>query len=93
VTNDKAAVSTPTDDPCVQMAQNVGQALWGKTLPPQGASYYTDASILAPASGVPVIILGPGEADLAHQTDEWVSVEKLIQAAQFYAQLASQWLA
>jgi succinyl-diaminopimelate desuccinylase len=93
VTNDKAAVSTPTDEPYVQMAQNVGQALWGKTLHPQGVSYYTDASVLAPASGVPVIILGPGEAALAHQTDEWVSVEELTQAAQFYAQLASRWLA
>jgi succinyl-diaminopimelate desuccinylase len=93
VINDKAAVSTPTDGSFVRMAQDVGQSLWGRALPAQGVSYYTDASILAPASGAPVIILGPGEADLAHQTDEWVSVEKLMGAAQFYAQLASQWLA
>lgn len=93
VINDKAAVSTPTDDSFVRMAQDVGQSLWGQALPAQGVSYYTDASILVPASGAPVIILGPGEADLAHQTDEWVSVEKLMGAAQFYAQLASQWLA
>jgi len=93
VINDMTAISTPTDNPFVQMAQDVGQSLWGKTMPPQGVSYYTDASILVPASNAPVIILGPGDVDMAHQTDEWVSVEKLIQATHFYAQLARQWLA
>jgi succinyl-diaminopimelate desuccinylase len=93
VINDKAAVSTPADAAFVQTAQRVGQSLWGKPLPPQGVAYYTDASVLAPASGAPVIILGPGEADLAHKTNEWILVEKLVKAAQFYADLAGQWLA
>jgi succinyl-diaminopimelate desuccinylase len=92
VINDKPAVSTPTEMSLVQVAQSVGQTLWDRALIPQGVSYYTDASVLVPASGAPVIVLGPGEADLAHQTDEWVAVEKLLQAVQFYAQLASRWL-
>jgi succinyl-diaminopimelate desuccinylase len=92
VINDKAAVSTPPGDPFVQAAQHVGRRLWGKELVPQGVAYYTDASVLASSTGAPVIILGPGEAGMAHQTDEWVSVDKLIQAAQFYAQLAGEWL-
>jgi succinyl-diaminopimelate desuccinylase len=37
---------------------------------PQTAPYFTDASILTPAFGnPPTIILGPGEAAKAHQTD------------------------
>jgi succinyl-diaminopimelate desuccinylase len=36
------------------------------------APYFTDASALTPAlGGVPTVILGPGAAHMAHQTDEW----------------------
>jgi succinyl-diaminopimelate desuccinylase len=92
VVNDEPAVATAPEDPFVRMAQEVGRTLWGRELCPQGVSYYTDASVLVGAAGAPVIILGPGEAGLAHQTDEWVAVEKLVEAARFYATLASEWL-
>jgi succinyl-diaminopimelate desuccinylase len=61
-------------------------------LKPQGVTYYTDASVLAPACGKPVLIFGPGQAEQAHQTDEWVGTEDVYQAAQFYLELASNWL-
>ncbi|MFW6115841.1 MAG: M20/M25/M40 family metallo-hydrolase [Chloroflexota bacterium] len=48
--------------------------------------------MLAPASGLPVVILGPGEAGQAHQADEWVKVDALGEAARFYAALALRWL-
>ena len=42
---------------------------------PRTAPYFTDASALTPAFGnPPTIILGPGEAAKAHQTDEYCSV-------------------
>ena len=93
IVNDRAAVSAPGDALFVQTALRVGESLWGERLQPKGVSYYTDASVLAPASGAPAIILGPGEANLAHQTNEWVSVQKLVQAARFYVELARKWLA
>jgi succinyl-diaminopimelate desuccinylase len=93
IVNDRAAVSAPDDSPFVLTAMQVGESLWGERLQAKGVSYYTDASVLAPASGAPVIILGPGEADLAHQTNEWVSVQKLVQSARFYGELARKWLA
>jgi succinyl-diaminopimelate desuccinylase len=94
VVTDRPAVSTPTDDPFVETAQEVGRALWGRGMAPAGASYFTDGSVLGPASGgdVPIIILGPGEEEQAHQTDEWVGMEALAQAARFYAALAARWL-
>jgi len=90
--NDKAAVSTRADSPLVLLAQQVGEMVLERHLDPRGVSYYTDASVLGPASGAPVIILGPGEADLAHQTNEWLSVDKLHRAARVYARLATDWL-
>ncbi len=45
---------------------------------PKTAPYFTDASVLTPAFGnPPTIILGPGEAGKAHQTDEYCSVERI----------------
>ncbi len=92
VLNDRAGLSTPADHPFVETAQKVGRALWGRRMMVRGAPYYTDGSVLGPGTGLPVILLGPGEVGQAHQTDEWVSTEALSQAARFYAALAAHWL-
>jgi succinyl-diaminopimelate desuccinylase len=92
VINDRAAVSTAADDPFIQAAQQAGRSLWNKELTPQGVTYYTDASVLAPACGKPVLIFGPGLAEQAHQTDEWVGMDDIYQAAQFYLELGLNWL-
>jgi succinyl-diaminopimelate desuccinylase len=34
--------------------------------------------------GVPTIILGPGQAEMAHQTDEFCYIEKLQEAVKIY---------
>jgi succinyl-diaminopimelate desuccinylase len=59
---------------------------------PQTAPYFTDASVLTPAFGnPPTIILGPGEAAKAHQTDEYCSVERIREATSIHARLAAHW--
>lgn len=85
-------MTTDPDLEIVHTAQSVGQSLWGREMPPTGATYFTDAATLAPGTGKPVIILGPGEPGQAHQTDEHVPVRQLEQAAEFYYNLATQWL-
>ncbi|HEX9818492.1 MAG TPA: M20/M25/M40 family metallo-hydrolase [Methylomirabilota bacterium] len=58
----------------------------------KAAPYVTDASALTPAyGGAPTVILGPGELGLAHQTDEWCSIERIEQAVEVYAELARRW--
>src|SRR5256714_3760466 len=55
---------------------------------PRTAPYFTDASVLSPAFGnPPTIILGPGEAAKAHQTDEDCSVERIRDASDGYSRL------
>lgn len=45
-----------------------------------GISYFTDASILTKDMvGIPTILFGPGEADLAHKPNEGVEVKKYLQ--------------
>jgi succinyl-diaminopimelate desuccinylase len=59
---------------------------------PRTAPYFTDASALTPAFGnPPTIILGPGEAAKAHQTDEYCSVERILAATDIYGKLAARW--
>jgi succinyl-diaminopimelate desuccinylase len=57
-----------------------------------GAPYFTDAAVLNPAFGhPPFIILGPGEAVMAHQTDEYCVVERIEEAADIYRLIAADW--
>jgi succinyl-diaminopimelate desuccinylase len=39
-----------------------------------------------------MVILGPGEARLAHQPNEYVEIDKLIKAAEFYGAFAVEYL-
>jgi succinyl-diaminopimelate desuccinylase len=58
----------------------------------RGAPYFTDASALTPAyGGAPTVILGPGEMELAHQTDEYCRVDRLEQAVELYVEIARRW--
>ncbi len=91
--NDQPPVETRLDDPLVVAAQNAAAAVRGARPPVRGAAYYTDGATLAPAFGLPMVICGPGDPALAHQTDEWVPVDQLLRAAELYVRLAGTMLA
>ncbi|MBW2617510.1 MAG: M20 family metallopeptidase [Deltaproteobacteria bacterium] len=87
------AVWTPEEDRWVQEVFAVMADLLGQTIQPKGATYFTDASSLVPAlGGPPTIILGPGEAVMAHQTDEYCLAAKIEEAVEAYFQIGRRWL-
>jgi succinyl-diaminopimelate desuccinylase len=56
------------------------------------APYMTDAAnLLKVYAGAPTVVLGPGEAAMAHQTDEYVSMERIRQAVAIYESLIRDW--
>jgi succinyl-diaminopimelate desuccinylase len=56
------------------------------------APYMTDAAnLLKVYRGAPTVILGPGEAAMAHQTDEYVSMERIRQSVAIYEALIRDW--
>lgn len=56
------------------------------------APYFTDASALTPAlGGIPTVILGPGPAALAHQTDEYCEIPAIEAAKEINRRLIDQW--
>ncbi|MGD9508548.1 MAG: M20 family metallopeptidase [Geminicoccaceae bacterium] len=56
------------------------------------APFATDAGYLTPAyGGAPTVIVGPGETEQAHKTDEWCSQRRIEQARALYAELIADW--
>ena len=58
----------------------------------RSATYFTDAAVLnAVYRDVPICVLGPGEPQLAHQTDEYCLVDRVEQSVDMYAELLREW--
>ncbi len=87
-----SGVWTEPTHPWVQQVFDIMAPMLGARPEPRTLPYFTDGSILSEAyGGVPTLILGPGEAAQAHQTDEYCFVERIEQAAEFYERIAVQW--
>jgi succinyl-diaminopimelate desuccinylase len=64
----------------------------GGTSHVEAAPYFTDASVLTPAfGGIPTVILGPGPAHMAHQTDEYCEIERIVQHKAICLDLIKSW--
>lgn len=78
--------------PWVQEVYGITGRITGERPEPRAVPYFTDASAITPAyDNAPTLILGPGEAELAHQTDEWCRVDRLEQAVEIYTEIARRW--
>ena len=56
------------------------------------ATYFTDAAALRKAyNSPPTVILGPGEAAMAHQTDEYCYVNRLEASVAIYRDIMQKW--
>jgi succinyl-diaminopimelate desuccinylase len=84
VLNDRVPVTTAEDDPMVAKFNQAIQAVRGQPSKPSGVRYYTDAAAYVPVFEVPMIICGPGQAGLAHQPNEFVEVDRLVEGVKIY---------
>ncbi len=56
------------------------------------ATYMTDAANLRKVYGeVPTVVLGPGEPQMAHQTDEYCSMARIRQSVAIYEAIIGDW--
>jgi succinyl-diaminopimelate desuccinylase len=88
---DTEGVWTEPENPWMREVFDVSAAHLGQRPAVRGAPYVTDASALVAAYGAPAVILGPGEAALAHQTDEYCLVDRIGQAVEIYVELMRRW--
>ena len=60
---------------------------------PRSLTYMTDAAnLLKIYKGAPTVVVGPGEAQMAHQTDEWCSMERIRESVSIYEELIEDWI-
>ena len=84
------AVSTPPDDPFVQNVYDICGVDSADKKYPLSLPYLTDGSVLqAFYKGAPTIILGPGQPEMAHQTDEFCYLDKLEESVNIYRNIIS----
>ncbi|MBL4630321.1 MAG: M20/M25/M40 family metallo-hydrolase, partial [Paraglaciecola sp.] len=72
-------------DSCRQVLSNQEE------LEPLGLNYVTDASALNQHYNCPTLILGPGEPSIMHKTDEYCSVQAILDAEKIYTEIAMRW--
>lgn len=93
VLRNMSAVSTELDDPFIQLvSRSCSDALGDEFEPtPRGLPFATDAACLHPHYQCPTVILGPGEQDVMHQTDEFCYVHRIEQAVAIYSAIVREW--
>ena len=85
-------VFTPADDPFVRMVYDICGTDLNDPQYPKSLPYLTDGSVLQKVYGdVPTIILGPGEAEMAHKTDEYCYINKLEESYRIYREIILKW--
>lgn len=91
IVQDQAPLETNRSEPLVDaIIQSVTDVRGAPEV--GGVPYGTDAAYLSPGFNMPMVICGPGAAGMAHQPNESVEVEQLVQATQIYADLARRLL-
>ncbi|MBW1735258.1 MAG: M20 family metallopeptidase [Deltaproteobacteria bacterium] len=89
---DLPGILTPSDHPWIRRVFDIIERLQRERSEPGYVTYFTDASVLAPAMDNPqTLILGPGEPSQAHQTDEFCVAEKITLASDVYLEIARNW--
>jgi succinyl-diaminopimelate desuccinylase len=82
---DLPPVSTSPDNPWVR-------SLPAELAEPTSVGYFTDAAELQKVfASAPVVIWGPGQAELAHKRDESVAVDRIAEAVTLYTRALTDW--
>ena len=85
---DLPAVSSSETSPFVQLVYTVCGIDTEKTTIQKSLPYMTDGAVLQQLyNGIPTIILGPGQPEMAHQTDEFCYISKIEEAVTIYRKI------
>lgn len=86
------AVWSDPADPWMAETCGIAARIAGLESRIEAAPYFTDACALQPAyGGAPTLILGPGEADQAHQTDEYCLTTRICEAEAIFTEAVRRW--
>ncbi len=92
IINNRPPIETSKDELIVKTIFKIAKKITKKKVKLRGASYFTDGAIFVPQLKIPMVICGGGDAKLAHSPNEYIEIQKLIDAAKIYALTAAQFL-
>lgn len=75
------------DDPWVKQVGDAVARATGTDPAVIGMSFTTDARFMRNQAHIPTVVCGPGLVSQAHVNDEWVAVDRLVDATVAYAEL------
>lgn len=84
-------------DEWLERVSTTAESFTGQRIPPSTIMFSTDGADLQrgyrPAMGrdIPTVVLGPGEPQLAHQTDEWCSIAKTEVSVEIFEKIIRDW--
>lgn len=81
---ERVPLDIPFADPQVQRFVQVRDEITGQRSQPGAATFATDGSVFVPAYQAPMVICGPGLPEKAHQPNEYVEIDKLVEATRIY---------
>ena len=89
---DVEGIYTPPDHPWIKTVFAQCQEINGLKASPKSVSYFSDASALKGLIGdPPTVVLGPGQPEMAHQTNEFCYSEKINQCTILFERLIIDW--
>jgi succinyl-diaminopimelate desuccinylase len=85
-------VETKADNPFVKLAIETVKEEFNRDIKAEGVNFYTDASIFLPVKQVPCIFYGPGDSSMAHQPNENITIDSLMEVIRFYVAIIEKYL-
>jgi acetylornithine deacetylase len=79
---------TDPDAPLVKIATDSITEITGKPRKAGGVSYYTDGYVIANNLKIPMVIIGPADTHMTHQHDEYVEIDRLVDAVKIFLLIA-----
>jgi len=89
---DRPCTKTDKQDAIVLAADWATRHVSGKEPVHAGVPGATDGTFLWQKRNIPIVTMGAGEREVAHQADEWVDLDQLVETARIYALSALHYL-
>ncbi len=83
--------SVSTDHPFVATVSSNFKQMYSRDVDVEASPWGTDAGILGAQGGITALVIGPGETRVAHYPDEYIEIDKMIEAAKLFANVIIDW--
>ena len=83
----RGAITNP-DELIVCLSKETAEEILEKDVEVTGSSATSDMEVFVNQDNTPTVLLGPGSLGMAHNTDEFVEVNQVVDAAKIFAIIA-----